>query len=478
VTEFRDRRAQPRHNDGCSARLQDSSAILLFLNPIDTCDVTVTEDTDLWAAAGCKCIEWQPCMCVEGPPPSSSPTATSHPSTSIQPSSEPPSSEPSPESATWSYTSVTSETCEYHGHQTLYDEAACKAAAAAVGINFIWGPYGGWDVVVDGCSARIQDSSAILLFLNPIDTCDVTVTEDTDPWAAAGCKCIEWQPCMCLEGPPPSSSPTSTSHPSSSPTISPTPVPCASDETTFELDLYTDDYGYETSWQLTNVLSGSLMNYGPEAYSSYGSNVHYHIQECLPCGGYNFTIVDSYGDGFGEGGGYTVTVDGEVLQSGPNLFYTSETTLLSKGSHFTSCPPPMRIMLNHEVGDSQKYCIQPEGDFNSAPIVVRPCNNSSLQRWTVDWMGQHHNFLSKNRCIKKKGTDILFLPCATNSFPKNLVSNFVMNQYHGTLLWMKDNRMALSFTEDKNVKLMEFIRPDDPEASKQQWIIDYTELFD
>ena len=211
---------------------------------------------------------------------------------------------------------------------------------------------------------------------------------------------------------------------------------CASDEITFELDLATDFYGDETSWELTNVLSGSVVTYGPETNDSYYGNYYYYIRECLPCGEYDFTIYDSYGDGLSAGGvmnmggWYDVTFDGEVLQSNVNGSFTSETTL-SEGSHFncaTECKDsPLNLMVNKisrncdwvKKGQTTKRC-KNKGVKTHCPVTcesLEHCTSDSTKRiqlgndaWkSCKWVS---NAKTESRCNKTGMRDTCRATCA------------------------------------------------------------------
>ena len=73
-------------------------------------------------------------------------------------------------------------------------------------------------------------------------------------------------------------------------------VTTAPDATThWQINLDTDDWGQETSWEIRNE-SGALVDQsGPNAYAS---QTFYEIQVYLPATGcFTFTLMDSYGDG-------------------------------------------------------------------------------------------------------------------------------------------------------------------------------------
>jgi hypothetical protein len=92
---------------------------------------------------------------------------------------------------------------------------------------------------------------------------------------------------------------------------------CSSSEIDFQFELNTDGYGYETSWELRDVNSGSMID--SEASGQYGNNKLYSTQKCLDGNScYAMTIFDTYGDGIccGEGNeGFSIRINGEVIMS-------------------------------------------------------------------------------------------------------------------------------------------------------------------
>lgn len=94
--------------------------------------------------------------------------------------------------------------------------------------------------------------------------------------------------------------------------------------TTTEINLTTDNYGTETSWNITNS-SGTEVASG----NGYSSNQAVTENLCLEADNYTFTINDSYGDGiccsYGNGS-YSVVVNGGVEVASGDQFTSSEST--------------------------------------------------------------------------------------------------------------------------------------------------------
>mgnify|MGYP001311389097 FL=1 len=95
------------------------------------------------------------------------------------------------------------------------------------------------------------------------------------------------------------------------------------------LNLTTDNYGSETSWQITNA-----NNQVEASGSSYASNQSYTEAVCLTDGEYTFTISDAYGDGiccsYGSGS-YNLLIEGVSVANGGS-FGASESTSFSVGT--------------------------------------------------------------------------------------------------------------------------------------------------
>ena len=89
------------------------------------------------------------------------------------------------------------------------------------------------------------------------------------------------------------------------------------------LTLITDNYGSETSWNITNS-SGTEVISG----NGYSSNQTYSEDICLDDDTYSFTILDSYGDGIccsTGNGSYSLSIDATVVASGANFTYNEVT---------------------------------------------------------------------------------------------------------------------------------------------------------
>jgi hypothetical protein len=76
---------------------------------------------------------------------------------------------------------------------------------------------------------------------------------------------------------------------------------------TIDINIVTDAWGYETSWELFDLTTGAVVCSG-SGYPNYGDVWE---QCCVDGTCYEFCIYDSFGDGIYSPGGYAVYFDGE-----------------------------------------------------------------------------------------------------------------------------------------------------------------------
>ncbi len=124
---------------------------------------------------------------------------------------------------------------------------------------------------------------------------------------------------------------------------------------TVQLDLTTDNYGSETTWELVDDATSTVL-YSGGPYSD-GASQNFIETWCLPVGCYTFTIYDSYGDGiccaYGSG---SYSID--------NI---TTTTNYGSGGTFTT-------------SDVVTFCITassaPVADFSATPTTI--CDGGSV----------------------------------------------------------------------------------------------------
>ena len=103
---------------------------------------------------------------------------------------------------------------------------------------------------------------------------------------------------------------------------------CGSNQTVLQVDLKTDRYPEETSWNVVDITNSSVAVLSKNDYSD-GSTLHSDLYCLNRSNCYEFTIIDSYADGIccnvGDGN-YTVFYDDGIIAEGGE-FGSSETSI-------------------------------------------------------------------------------------------------------------------------------------------------------
>jgi len=148
----------------------------------------------------------------------------------------------------------------------------------------------------------------------------------------------------------------------------------ACDGNVFTWQLFTDNYGSETSWTLSTENGVDLVLSG----DGYENNNAYGGQECIDDGCYTFVMLDSYGDGlccsyyqgsYGEGT-YSFALNGvNEIESGGNFGY-SETTYFCT----TASPTCVDSGTSISYGGAAYTCAQVVAyDSCSNPVASSHC---------------------------------------------------------------------------------------------------------
>lgn len=303
--------------------------------------------------------------------------------------------------------------------------------------------------------------------------------------------------------------------PTEAPTPSPTYGPICDDPSHygFLLELSTDIYPGETSWDIKNGAGETVFE--SEAYAETKKFIH---RKCLedPNDCYTYTIYDSFGDGLNAGGieSPPVTPDYEIF-SGTELKGLQSiggwdgTSYTSQSISFGDCSPKAENPTasptfndddddegddhGDEIGDTfhikskfpstddNEWCIQPVPQSHShiedtlepkADIIIRKCDDKSItQEWTHDTFGRIRPVLAPYLCITKAAFNRLELDFCGSA--EDMDSLLIYNSFEDTILWMKDSSMVFTISnyvpnEDDAVVLAER----DYSLQLQQWKIE------
>lgn len=92
---------------------------------------------------------------------------------------------------------------------------------------------------------------------------------------------------------------------------------CGVNEVEIKVEITTDNWGYETSWKLTD-LTGTIVMEGGQG-GVYGNLTTYSDSVCVAVGGcFFFEIYDTFGDGIYAPNGYKLFADEVLVSSGAN----------------------------------------------------------------------------------------------------------------------------------------------------------------
>lgn len=156
---------------------------------------------------------------------------------------------------------------------------------------------------------------------------------------------------------------------------------------TVNLNIITDCYGDEITWNIKNSANQVIASGGPFTNLPSGSTTNYPI--CLPVGCYTFTIVDSYGDGMYGSQWPNCATNGNYFMTGPGGNTLFQMTAVNANFGFTTshnfCVTAPNIL--NDAGISQ--ITSPQGIIcaaSVAPIVeLRNYGSSPLTAVTINY---------------------------------------------------------------------------------------------
>ena len=136
------------------------------------------------------------------------------------------------------------------------------------------------------------------------------------------------------------------------------------DEGLWALELQTDNYPFETKWELYDSSTNNIISFGPPEGMNYNKNTRYSGHKCLPVGEYKMRWYDLMGDGiccqYGEGGWY-VYVNGKEVLRGTSSTYTQQdftfeiVPYFSRTGTFLIMPRPNDPVMCIELEDGKIY---------------------------------------------------------------------------------------------------------------------------
>ncbi len=126
---------------------------------------------------------------------------------------------------------------------------------------------------------------------------------------------------------------------------------CIGDGIPVTVSVTTDTWPGETTWTLADSVGTVLISGGP--YTSSGFTVEQSV--CVGDGCYTFEILDSFGDGIFDPGGYTLTVDSAVIASG-GAFGTGQSIEFCTDNLNFGCTDPAACNYDPDAGIDNGTC--------------------------------------------------------------------------------------------------------------------------
>jgi len=162
-------------------------------------------------------------------------------------------------------------------------------------------------------------------------------------------------------------------------------VNCEDNEIAVTVQVISDDYGYETSWDLVDVQTNTTyFSIGENTYGNNQTNVH---EFCIPqdaC--VIFTISDQFGDGiccaYGEGS-YEVSLDGNLIASGGD--FGSEESVAFNCAPGVACSSAIAVDEGSYTTETANYWYvftpAEPGTYNISTCNTNDCNTKI---WVYD----------------------------------------------------------------------------------------------
>lgn len=149
-----------------------------------------------------------------------------------------------------------------------------------------------------------------------------------------------------------------------------------------EIEIRTDRFGYETSWELLDVNGETIIGI---QRGLYANNRLYAHRICVPIGScLTFNINDSYGDGIGSPGYFRISTDEEVILSNQAFNRTAQFRLFCQNGE--ACDDPTDITVNARYTtafDNHWYRFSPD---SVGLYLINTCGTNSCDTkiWVYD----------------------------------------------------------------------------------------------
>lgn len=155
---------------------------------------------------------------------------------------------------------------------------------------------------------------------------------------------------------------------------------CSEADAEFILEIKTDNYGYETAWELKDG-NGMLLHW--TNFNTYGNRQIYRDTICLPPGCMHFTIFDGFGDGIAAIGYYKLYLNGQVIQSGGRFGRAESTLFQCREGEICQSAIPVKAGNYTAAFDDTWYVFQPDstGIYHISTCDMNACDTKI---WVYD----------------------------------------------------------------------------------------------
>lgn len=156
--------------------------------------------------------------------------------------------------------------------------------------------------------------------------------------------------------------------------------PCATGESLVTITLETDNWGYETSWQLTDHQNNVLLSVELNEYESFTTYSHEACIETGTCT--TFSLFDSFGDG---GPAYQISIDGVVVAAAESENFGHDTFVQFNCPLGSGCTSPIVIEEGEHIAPQAQtwYAFQPDS-IGTYAISTCDSNSCDTKIWIYD----------------------------------------------------------------------------------------------
>lgn len=156
---------------------------------------------------------------------------------------------------------------------------------------------------------------------------------------------------------------------------------CPSGETEILVIIQTDQYGYETSWNVTDIDGTVYASVEPQTYAN---NATYETQVCVPEDACVTVIIeDSFGDGIFEPGSFTVIVNEDTLATGNDIGLAASVSTNCQEAQICANASPVGLGAHEATFEDTWYAFTPDSS-GMYSIITCGINICDTKIWVYE----------------------------------------------------------------------------------------------